>query len=197
MVARNIVAENIVEAYKMKHPKSAALHEKAVKNFAAAGATHSGRVLEPFRPYVTHALGSRKWDVDGNEYIDYVLGHGALILGHSHPSVVKAAQAQLAKGMHYGENHEQEVEWAELIKSMMPAAEKVEYCACGQEANLMALRLARIFTRRKKILRFEENFHGWAGEVAPENSGGVVSPEVTIIPMNDLNLVEKELATRE
>ncbi len=192
-----MVAENIVEAYKMKHPGSQALHERAVRFFSAAGATHSTRILEPFRPYITHAKGSRKWDVDGNEYIDYVMGHGALILGHSHPAIVQATQEQLAKGVHYGENHEQEVEWGELIRTMMPAAERVEYCACGQEANLMGLRLARTFTRRKKILRFKENFHGWASEVAPENSAGVVNPEVTIIPMNDLELVEKELATKE
>lgn len=192
-----MVGENIVEAYMMKHPGSLARHERAVRFFSAAGATHSGRVLEPFRPYISHARGSKKWDVDGNEYIDYVMGHGALILGHSHPAVVQAAQEQLAKGVHYGENHELEVEWAELIRTMMPAAERVEYCACGQEANLMGLRLARTFTKRKRILRFEENFHGWASEVAPENSAGVVSPEVTIIPMNDLNRVEKELATEE
>ncbi len=192
-----MAAKSILEAYKKKHPGSQALHERAVRFFSAAGATHSGRILEPFRPYITHAKGSRKWDVDGNEYIDYVMGHGALILGHSHPAVVQAVQEQMARGVHYGENHEQEVEWAELIKKMMPAAERVEYCACGQEANLMSLILARTFTRRKKILRFEENFHGWASEVAPENSAGVVNPEVTVIPMNDLNRVEKELATKQ
>jgi len=63
-----MVAENIVEAYTMKHQGSKALHERAVRFFSAAGATHSGRILEPFRPYITHAKGSRKWDVDGNEY---------------------------------------------------------------------------------------------------------------------------------
>ncbi len=192
---REMAAENIFEAYRKKHPGSQKWHERAVSVFAAAGATHTSRVLEPFRPYITHAKGSRKWDVDGNEYIDYVLGHGALILGHSHPAVVEAVQEQAAKGFHYGENHELEVEWAELIKKMMPAAEMIEFCACGQEANLMAVRLARCFTGRNRILRFVENFHGWAAEVAPERSAGVVSPEVTIIPMNDLDRIEKELIT--
>jgi glutamate-1-semialdehyde 2,1-aminomutase len=187
----------LVEEYRRTHPKSQQLHERAVRAFAANGATHQARVLDPFRPYVTHAAGSHKWDVDGNEYIDYVLGHGALILGHSHPAIVQAVQEQMARGVHYGENHELEVEWAELIKSMMPVAERVEFCACGQEANLMAIRLARIFTGRKKILRFEENFHGWADEVVRAGSAGVVADEVDVIPFNDLAKVEQALASRE
>ena len=189
--------ENIIEEYKRTHSGSQKLYERAIKVFAANGATHNARILEPFRPYITHAKGSRKWDVDGNEYVDYTLGHGGLILGHSHPAIVQAVQEQMAKGVHYGENHELEVEWAELIKSMMPVAERVEFCACGNEANLMAIRLARTFTNRKKVLRFEENFHGWASEVAPAGSAGVIEPEVNIIPMNDLKRVEEELATKE
>lgn len=188
---------NLIGKYKEAHSGSQALHDRAAKLFPANGATHGARVLNPFRPYVTHAKGSRKWDVDGNEYIDYVMGHGALILGHSHPAVVRAIQEQVAKGVHYGENQALEVEWGELINSMMPVAERIEFCACGQEANLMAIRIARTFTGRQKILRFEENFHGWAGEVAPAGSAGVVMPEVTIIPMNDLDRVEAELAGKE
>jgi len=189
--------EDIAEKYKRTHPGSQKLHKRAAKLFPANGATHVTRILDPFRPYITHARGSRKWDVDGNEYIDYVMGHGALILGHSHPAVVQAVQEQMAKGVHYGENHELEVEWSELIKRMMPVAERVEFCGCGQEANLMAITMARAFTGRKKILRFEENFHGWASEIAPASSAGIIMPEVNIIPLNDLNKVEKELATKE
>ena len=188
---------SLVAEYVKKRPGSKKWHDRAVPLFPANGATHSARLLDPFRPYITHAQGVKKWDVDGNEYIDYCMGHGALILGHSHPAWVKAVQEQLAKGVHFGENHQLEVAWAELIKSMMPVAERVEFCACGQEANLIAIRLARIFTGRKKILRFVENFHGWADEVAPEGSAGVSTPDVKIIPMNSLNLLEAELATRE
>jgi len=192
-----LTAENLVEEYKRTHPASQKLHEQAVKTFAASGATHMNRILDPFRPYITHAKGSRKWDVDGNEYIDYVMGHGALILGHSHPAIVQAVQQQMAKGVHYGENHELEIEWAELIKSMMPMAERVEFFSCGQEANMMAIRLARVFTGRRKVLRFEENFHGWADELVRQGTAGIVADEVTIIPFNDLNRVEQELAKRE
>ena len=191
------VGDRLVEEYKKTHPGSKKWHERAVEAFPAEGATHVERILDPFRPYITHAKGSHMWDVDGNEYIDYVMGHGALILGHSHPVVVQAVQEQMAKGVHFSSNHPLEVEWAELIKSMMPAAERVEFFPCGQEANIMAIRLARIFTGRRKILRFEENYHGWADTVAPAGSAGVVLSEAKIIPMNDLRKLEDELATKE
>ncbi len=188
--------EQLIKKYVSTHPKSLALHKRAVERFAANGATHYSRILEPFRPYVTHAQGSLKWDVDGHEYIDFVMGHGALILGHGHPKVVKAIQSQMAKGVHYGENHELEVRWADLIQLMMPVAERVEFCASGQEANLLAFRLARLSTGRKKVLRFVENFHGWADEVTLIPDGAVRS-EVTIIPMNDMESLEAALATGE
>jgi glutamate-1-semialdehyde 2,1-aminomutase len=192
-----IAGEQLVEEYVRAHLKSQKLHERALKHFSAMGATHFARVIEPFRPYITHAKGSRKWDVDGNEYIDYVMGHGALILGHSHPAVVEAVQKQMAKGVHFGENHELEVALAELIGKMMPMAEKVAFFSCGQEANMMAIRLSRVFTGRRKVLRFEENFHGWADELIREGSAGILADEVSIIPSNDLNILEAELSTGE
>ncbi len=191
-----MAVSNIVEEYIRTHQGSQQLHERAKKVFAANGATHATRILDPFRPYITHAKGSRKWDVDGHEYIDYVLGHGALILGHGHPAIVQAVQEQMTRGTHYGDNHELEIEWAELIQSMMPAMARIEFFSCGQEANMMAIRLARIFTGRKKVLKFYENFHGWADElIAP--APGVVSEEVKAIPGHDLNMLEKELASKE
>ncbi len=188
---------NIVEEYIKAHPGSQKLHAKAEKIFPANGATHTARVLDPFRPYITHAKGSRKWDVDGNEYIDYVMGHGSLVLGHCPPAVVQAVQEQIAKGVHYGESHELEIEWAELIQKMMPAMEMIEFFACGQEANMMAVRLARTFTGRKKIVRFIEDYHGWADELVSRGTPGTVQEEAREIPGHDLNLLEKELATKE
>ena len=123
-----LAGENLIKEYKRTHPGSQKLHERAVNAFAANGATHQSRILNPFRPYITHAKGSRKWDVDGNEYIDFVMGHGTLILGHSHPAIVKAVQEQMVKGVHYGENHELEVEWAELINK--------EYDAYGRKSRV-------------------------------------------------------------
>ncbi len=194
------IAGNIVEEYKLAHPTSQRLHERAVQHFAANGATHATRILDPFRPYITHARGSRKWDVDGNEYIDYVMGHGSLILGHCHPDIVRAIQEQAAKGVHFGENHELEIEWAELIKKLMPSVERVEFVACGNEANALAIRFGRIFTGRKKVLRLEEHFHGWFDFIAYPGTPGVLPEDNEInsvyVP-NDLDAIERELATRE
>ena len=192
---------NIVAEYKKKHSGSVKLHERALALFTANGATHSSRIFDPFRPYITHAKGSRKWDVDGNEYIDFTMCHGALLLGHSHPEVVKAVQEQMARGVQYGESHELEIEWGELVKGLLPSAERVEFVACGNEADMMALRLGRIFTSRKKVLKFEEHFHGWNDHLVRPGSAGVL-PEDNIIntitiPANDLNRVEEELAKRE
>lgn len=192
---------NVTENYIRNRPNSQRLHDRATKCFAANGATHNTRILHPFRPFVTHARGSQKWDVDGNVYIDYVMGHGALILGHSHPIVVQAIQEQAAKGIHYGENHELEVEWAELIKSMMSSAELVEFFACGNEANMMALRLGRLFTSRKKVLKFNYHFHGWCDQLTVPGAPGTLPEDNVIntanIPPNDLNRLEAELAKRE
>ena len=186
---------------KRSHPGSEGLHRRAIEVFVGNGATHVGRILDPFRPYITHAKGSRKWDVDGNEYIGYVMGHGAPILGHSHPEVVRAVQEQMAKGVHYGENHELEMEWAELIKSMMAWVDRVEFFACGNEANMMTVRLGRVFTGRKKVLKFEHHFHGWADQLTAPGTPDTI-PEDNIIntvpiPANDLDILEKELAKRE
>lgn len=191
------VEDSLVEEYIASHAKSHQLHSQAASLFPANGATHSARVMHPYRPYITAAQGSRKWDVDGNEYIDYVMGHGALILGHSHPAIVTALQEQVARGILYGDNHELEIEWAGLIRQMMPVAERVEFCTCGQEANMMAIWLSRIFTQRRKVLRFVENFHGWGEEVVRKDLPGVFADNVDEIPFNDVEAVETALATRE
>lgn len=189
--------DRLAEAYQAARPRGAALHAEACRYFAALGATHFARAAVPFRPYITRASGSRKWDADGHEYVDYVMGHGALVLGHNHPDVVAALQQQLTRGIHFGDNHELEVEWARRIQAMMPSAERVEFFACGQEANLMAIRLARIHTARRRILRLRFNYHGWADELAGPYAAGTVADAVTLIDPNDLALLERELRTRE
>ena len=189
--------DSLTTAYLETHQRSATLHDEAVQEFAANGATHVARVMEPFRPYITYADGSRKWDVDGNEYIDYTMGHGALILGHGHPAVVRAIKEQAAQGLHYGESHELEIRWAQLISRMMPVAERVEFCAAGQEANMMAIRLARVFTGRRKVLRFSENYHGWADELIYDGAPGCLSQDVTVVPFGDRAAAEAALQTGE
>ena len=144
---------SVIETYKSMHPKSAALYERA-RNVIPGGVTHDGRHMKPFPVYVDHALGSHKWDVDGHEYVDYWMGHGALFLGHCHPAVVRAIQEQAARGTHLGASHELEVRWAEMIIKLIPSAEMVRFAMSGTEATHLALRLGRAFTRKNKIVRF-------------------------------------------
>lgn len=189
--------DSLIEEYRRRHPRSAELHVRATPLFAAQGATHFGRIHHPYRPYIARAEGSRKWDVDGNEYLDFVMGHGALVLGHSHPKIVAAIQKQAALGLHYGDNHGLEVEWAERIKALMPAGERIEFCASGQEANQMAIRIARAATGRRKLLKFQHNYHGWADELTAKGAAGALDDYVTVIPVDDLALVDQQLASGE
>ena len=115
----------------------------------------------PTALYITRAKGPRKWDVDGNEYVDYFGGHGALLLGHSHPKVVAAVHEQIERGTHYGASHETEIAWAEWVLRLVPSAERVRFTSSGTEATLMAVRLARAFSGKSKIIRFKHHFHGW------------------------------------
>jgi glutamate-1-semialdehyde 2,1-aminomutase len=89
------------------------------------------------------------------------MGHGAMLLGHSHPEVVEAMARQLSRGTHHGACHELEVEWAELVKQLIPSAEKVRFTMSGTEATMLAIRLLRAATGKEKILRFAGHFHGW------------------------------------
>jgi glutamate-1-semialdehyde 2,1-aminomutase len=155
----------IVAAYRERTPRSARLAVEAGE-FFPSGIVHDSRRIEPYAIYVARAQGARKWDVDGNEYMDYTGGHGALILGHGHPAVEAAVRRQLSRGTHPGACHELELKWAALIKRLVPAAERVRFTASGTEANLMALRLARAFTGKPKIVRFLGHFHGWLDHLA-------------------------------
>jgi glutamate-1-semialdehyde 2,1-aminomutase len=155
----------IVTAYRQKTAGSNKLAARA-RDVLPSGIVHDARRLDPHEIYVTHALGSRKWDVDGNKYLDYYGGHGALLLGHSHPVVVEAVTRQLECGTHYAACHELEIEWGELIKSLVPCAERVRFTSSGTEANLMAFRLARAHTGKSKLVRFAGHFHGWQDHAA-------------------------------
>lgn len=155
----------IIEAYQRRTPGSARLAREAAEIFPG-GVTHDGRILEPHPIYVTHAAGSRKWDVDGNEYVDYAGGHGALLLGHNHPQVVEAVRDQLSRGTHLGACHEQEIQWGRAVQRLLPSAERVRFTSSGTEATMMAMRLARAFTGKPKILRFFGHFHGWHDHAA-------------------------------
>ncbi len=179
--------------------------EEAKKLFPN-GVTHDLRYLEPFPIYVDRQLGSHKWDIDGHEFVDYWSGHGSMLLGHSHPDVVEAVQTQVARSTHAGGCHEGEIDWARWVQRLIPCAERLRFTGSGTEATLMAVRLARMYTGRRKILKFHGHFHGWHDAVLPgaappyENVPipGVpaeVLANTVVIPPNDLALLEKTLAT--
>ena len=189
----------INERYQQLHPNSLRLYEQAQGLFPD-GVTHDTRWVMPFPIYATHGTGPRKWDVDENEYIDYVMGHGALLLGHSHPEIVEAVASQVAKGTHLGASHELEIQWAQRIKALIPSAEKVRFNSSGTEATMMALRLARAYTGKNKIIKFQSHFHGWHDYVlagAGRSAAGI--PQATwssmvVLEPNDIALVERTLS---
>jgi glutamate-1-semialdehyde 2,1-aminomutase len=190
------------DQYIRQFPTSRRLFEEA-KSLFPQGVTHDLRQLEPFPIYIDRAQGAHKWDVDGHELIDYWSGHGALLLGHCHPEVTAAVQAQAARATHPGACHELEIEWGRRVRQLVPSAERVRFVSSGTEATLMALRLARLHTGRPKVLKFAGHFHGWHDYLIPaadapyqaETPGipAEVAAGLVIVPPNDPEAVERAL----
>lgn len=157
---------------------------------------------------VERASGSRLWDADGREYIDFIGSWGALILGHARPEIVAAIQKQAALGASYGATTELEVELAEGIRRAIPSIEKIRFVSSGTEAAMSAVRLARAFTKRDLILKFEGCYHGHADSFLSQAGSGLATlgiasspgvPEALAsltlnAPYNDIVTVEKILA---
>lgn len=158
--------------------------EKSKKLFQKARALIPGGVNSPVRagkavgmdpPFIARAKGCYLWDVDRKRYIDYVCSWGPMILGHSHPSVVKALQERVPKGTSYGAPTELEVQMARKITSMVPSIEMVRMVNSGTEATMSAIRLARGFTCREKIVKFEGCYHGHADSLLVSAGSGVAT----------------------
>jgi len=150
----------IVHEYLAKTAQSRLLAERADR-VLPDGVSTDTRLFEPYGIYVTHALGARKWDADANEYRDFFGGHGALMLGHCHPRVTQAVQAAAGRGIQFAANNPLELEWAEQIHRYIPTAERVRFTGSGTEATLLAMRVARAFTNRTKLVRVRTHYHGW------------------------------------
>ena len=194
-------SSTIETLYLKAHSTSHKLFQRA-QQLIPGGITHDIRYLTPFPVYVERAKGTRKWAVDGQELIDYWIGHGALFLGHLHPEVVRAVKAQLDRGTHPGACHPLEIRWAELVHQMVPSAERVRFTGSGTESTQLALRLARAYSGKDKILKFEGHFHGWhdyatlgvrppykspVSRGVPEETLG----QVLLCPPNDMDALEK------
>ena len=136
------------------------LYSRAVESLAG-GVGHDLRRGHPLPLYMSRAAGSRKWDEDGREYIDYGMGNAALLLGHAPPDVCRAMGNALELGFHFGNDHPMQLEWAELIQKLIPCAERVRFVNSGSEGSMLALRVARAYTGKTRVLRFEGHFSGW------------------------------------
>ena len=151
--------------------------------------------------------GSKVWDEDGNEYIDYLIGSGPMLLGHGHPEVMEAILKQLPQGMTFFANNSKGIELAEEICNAVRCSEQVRYVSSGGEAEMYAMRLARAFTGKDKILKFEGGYHGMSAEAqmslspsvsvnfpqAVPDSAGIpenIQKDVLIAPFNDLEFIE-------
>ncbi len=194
---------NLEQQYRSQFPRSAELYAQASQTFPG-GVTHDVRYHTPFPIYIERSQGAYKWTVDGNRMIDFICGHGALLLGHAHPAVVTAVQQQVEQGTHFGAGHALEVHWGNLVRRLVPGAEQVRFTSSGTEATLLALRLARAFSHKPAILRFEGHFHGWHDMIAP--GADPADPHAGIIPNllanigiapPDLDAVAATLAARD
>ena len=187
-------------------------HDRSKQIFAAAQQYMPGGVNSPVRAFnavggdplvMAMGKGAHIWDVDGNEYIDYVASWGPLILGHAHPSVVEILQKAAERGTSFGALTELEVELARLVCDMVPSIDIVRFVNSGTEATMSALRLARAYTGRDKIVKFEGCYHGHSDGLLAKAGSGVVTlglpdsagvpasftAETLVAPFNDVDAI--------
>jgi glutamate-1-semialdehyde 2,1-aminomutase len=164
---------------------------------------------QPF--FVNKAKGARVWDVDGNEYIDYVGTWGPAILGHAHPKIIKAVQEAAQNGTSFGIPNPFEVTMAKLICSFVPSVQKIRMCNSGTEATMSAIRLARGYTQRDKIIKFDGCYHGHADSLLvkagsgaltfgnPDSAGvpAAFTQHTVVLPFNDIDSIEAAFAANK
>ena len=200
------------EQFKSRTPASRAMFERASR-VLPGGVAGNGKFIAPYPIYVRQASGAEFIDLDGNRYVDLLMGGGVHILGHSPESVMSAVESQLRAGTHYYMAAEAEVQLAEKVCSLMPHIEMVRFVNTGSEATQMALRAARAYSKRDRIAKFEGNFHGQheavlistLGAEGPQDepasrvdSAGVprqIGENVLVLPFNDAQHAT-ELITR-
>lgn len=197
------------------YERSRQLYERACKSMAGGVSSHFRMGGAPHPLFFSRAEGSRIYDVDGNEYVDFTLSQGPMILGHSHPHVLKRVQEETELGQLYAGQHELELNLAEKLQELIPCAELLRFSNSGSESVQAALRLARGFTGKQKYIKFEGQYHGWFDNVlisqhpSLESAGAEESPnsvletqgqsrevldEIIVLPWNDLDAVEEAFA---
>ncbi|HEX4012675.1 MAG TPA: glutamate-1-semialdehyde 2,1-aminomutase [Candidatus Cybelea sp.] len=194
--------------------------ERSIAAFARARKVIAGGVNSPVRAlgsvglspvFMKSGTGARLYDLDGHEYLDYIMSWGALLFGHAHPAVTRAISNAAARGTSFGTPTEAESELAELIVSMMPSIERLRFVSSGTEATLSAVRLARGYTGRAKIVKFAGCYHGHADSFLIAAGSGALtagvpnSPGVTegtaadtiVLPFNDERAAEEAFALHD
>ncbi len=196
-----------------KYAKSFELLERSKKVIAGGVSSEFRKYNHPHALFYERGEGNRIYDVDGNEYLDYTLSQGPMILGHSNPRILDAVNRYSASGQMFAGQHLKEIELAEKLHELIPSAELMRFCLDGSEAVQTAFRVARAKTGRKKFVRFEGHYHGWLDNVAwglsaPSEAalGDKANPEVFpwsqglsassreeffILPWNDLELLKR------
>ncbi|MEM1940769.1 MAG: aminotransferase class III-fold pyridoxal phosphate-dependent enzyme [Candidatus Caldarchaeum sp.] len=184
-----------------------AVFEEALR-YLPGGVSYGVRYVDPVPIYVERAEGAYVYDLSGRRFVDFWLGHGALLMGHGYMPVIEAAMDQLAKGAHFGYPHIWEVRWAKQVCSMVPSVKMVRPTNSGTEANMYAVRTARGYTGRKLVGKIEGGWHGGydglqIGVTYPidKPSSLGIPPETTantlLLPYNDLDGVEKRIKGKE
>lgn len=180
----------------MNFDKSKKLYEESI-NYLPGGVDSPIRAFKPYPFFVEKAKGSKLFDVDGNEYIDYCLGYGPIIFGHANDTIIKESVEQLELGTAYGVPSEKEIILAKEVIDRVPCAEMVRFCNSGTEATMSAIRLARGVTKKNKIIKFEGAYHGAHDAVLVKSGSGMAgkpdSPGVPedatkntiLVPFND------------
>jgi glutamate-1-semialdehyde 2,1-aminomutase len=161
-----------------KTPGSLERFERSARTLAGGVSSGLRRSVRPYPLFFDHGKGSRVWDVDGNQYIDFGLAWGPLILGHAPDCIAEAISKQVWKGLTFGAQHDLEFEVSEILNGIIPCADLVSYANSGTEIVLLALRLARAVTGRKKYLKFEGHYHGWGDQALVSYHPGAGEGEV-------------------
>lgn len=169
--------------------RSASLFAEAQRVLPGGVGSNDRALVEPHPIFIDRGVGAHLFDVDGNRYTDYLLGYGPLVLGHAHPAITAAVEAQLRRGSIYGTSHRLEPQVASELVELMPSVEMVRFGSSGTEAVLAAMRLARAATGRRFVVKFEGQYHGWTDQVAlsyapgPDVAGAITRPRV--VPSSD------------
>jgi glutamate-1-semialdehyde 2,1-aminomutase len=188
---------SLIDDYFARTPASAALFERATASIPG-GSTRTTVFNPPYPPYMVRGEGLRTWDVDGNEYRDFLGNYTSLILGHAHPDVVAAVEAQVRRGSAFAAPTEVEIELAEEIKGRLPSVERLRFTNSGTEATMFAIRAARAFTGRPLLAKFANAYHG-THDTAMARTPGVpdgISSLVVELPWDDADGVQTVLAGR-